>query len=61
MVNAFERLDASKNAYIMGYPEVGFWGSANYDMKKGNLERDLYWHWRFLIGNYGRFTRLWAS
>lgn len=65
-VNAFERLDASKNAYVMGYPEVGFWGAANYDMEKGNLERDLYWHWRFLIGNgaficrpHTKFTEEW--
>lgn len=65
-VQAFDKLDSSKDAYVLGYPEVGFWGAANEDMEKGNLARDLYCHWRYLIGNgaficrpHTRFTEEW--
>ena len=47
---AFEKLDKS-NAYVIGYPEVGFWGAANHDMEEGNLKNDLHYYWRYLIGN----------
>lgn len=64
---AFEKLDKS-NAYVIGYPEVGFWGSANHDMEEGNLKKDLHYHWRYLIGNgsyicrpHTRFTAEWYA
>lgn len=67
-VKAFDKLDASKDAYVMGYPEVGFKGAANHDMPEGNLKRDLYNHWRYLIGNgsyicrpHTRFTAEWHA
>lgn len=64
---AFEKLDKS-NAYVIGYPEVGFWGAANHDMEEGNLKKDLHYHWRYLIGNgsyicrpHTRFTAEWYA
>lgn len=67
-VDAFDKLDASKDAFVLGYPEVGFWGAANEDMEKGNLERDLYWNWRYLVGNgaficrpHTKFTEEWHN
>lgn len=66
-VPAFEKLEQS-DAYVMGYPEVGFKGAANYDMPEGNLKRDLHNHWRYLIGNgsyicrpHTRFTAEWHA
>ena len=50
-VKAFDKLDASKDAYVIGYPEIGFEGAANHGMKKDNLYFDLHNHWRYLIGN----------
>ena len=50
-VRAFDKLDASPNAYAIGYPEIGFEGAANHDMPEGNLKKDLHYHWRYLIGN----------
>lgn len=65
--SAFEKLDKS-NAYVIGYPEVGFWGAANHDMEEGNLKKDLHYHWRYLIGNgsyicrpHSRFTAEWYA
>ncbi len=49
-VPAFEKLEQS-NAYLIGYPEVGFWGVANQDMEAGCLKEDLKNHWRYLVGN----------
>ena len=67
-VKAFDKLDASKDAYVMGYPEVGFEGAANHDMPEGHLKQDLHFHWRYLIGNgsyicrpYTRFTAEWHA
>lgn len=66
-VPAFEKLEQS-DAYVMGYPEVGFEGAANQDMPEGNLKRDLHYHWRYLIGNgsyicrpHTRFTAEWHA
>ena len=47
---AFEKLEQS-DAYVIGYPEVGFWGVANRSIKNGALKDDLRCHWRYLIGN----------
>lgn len=47
---AFEKLEHS-DAYVMGYPEVGFWGAANHAVENQNLKRDLFNHWRHLVGN----------
>lgn len=47
---AFEKLEKSE-AYVMGYPEVGFWGVANKCISNEYLQRDLLNHWRYLIGN----------
>lgn len=67
-IKAFDKLDASKDAYVMGYPEVGFEGAANHDMPEGHLKQDLHFHWRYLIGNgsyicrpYTRFTAEWHA
>lgn len=65
-VEAFDQLDASKSAYVLGYPEVGFWGAANYDIEEENLKNDLYLYWRYLVGNgaficrpHTKFTEEW--
>lgn len=50
-VKAFDKLDASKDAYVIGYPEVGFEGAANQGIPTDNLYYDLHNHWRYLIGN----------
>ena len=50
-VRAFDKLDASLNAYAIGYPEIGFEGAANHGLPEGNLKKDLHYHWRYLIGN----------
>lgn len=50
-VTAFDKLDASPNAYVIGYPEVGFDGAANQGMPESKLKNDLHYHWRYLIGN----------
>lgn len=67
-VRAFDTLDASDNAYAIGYPELGFLEAANQDMSKGNLKNDLHYHWRYLIGNgaficrsHTRFAAEWYS
>lgn len=49
-VPAFEKLDNS-DAYVIGYPEVGFWGAAQHDITNHNLKKDLWNHWRYLVGN----------
>lgn len=66
-IPAFEKLEKS-DAYVIGYPEVGFWGAANHDMEEGNLKKDLHYHWRYLIGNgsyicrpHTRFTAEWYA
>lgn len=64
-VNAFDTLEKS-DAYAIGYPEVGYWGVANRGIDNVNLKKDLYRHWRCLIGNcayicrpYTPFTTEW--
>lgn len=47
---AFEKLEQS-DAYVMGYPEVGFWGAACHDIDHEALHKDLFTHWRYLVGN----------
>lgn len=66
-VPAFERLDHS-DAYVVGYPEVGFWGAAYHDIDHCGLRRDLWTHWRYLVGNgsyicrpHTKFTAEWHS
>lgn len=49
-IPAFEKLEQS-DAYVIGYPEVGFLGAANHGIKDGLLKKDLHYHWRHLIGN----------
>lgn len=49
-VPAFKRLEKSE-AYVIGYPEVGFWGVANRVIENKDLKFDLFHHWRYLIGN----------
>lgn len=49
-IPAFDKLDAS-DAYVIGYPEVGFWGAAQHDIENQYLKKDLWNHWRLLIGN----------
>lgn len=49
-VSAFDKLDNS-DAYVMGYPEVGFEGAAQHGIKNQNLKHDVYVHWRYLVGN----------
>lgn len=64
---AFERLEKS-DAYVMGYPEVGFWGAASQDLRDENLKRDVFTYWRHLVGNgsyicrpHTRFTAEWHT
>lgn len=64
---AFEKLEQS-NAFVIGYPEVGFWGAANQDISDVNLKKDLKIHWRYLVGNgsyicrpHTRFTAEWHA
>lgn len=47
---AFNKLEQS-DAYVIGYPEVGFWGAAQHGITNENLKHDLQNHWRCLIGN----------
>lgn len=47
---AFDKLEHS-DAYVMGYPEVGFWGAASHDIEDANLKQDVFTHWRYLVGN----------
>lgn len=49
-IPSFEKLEHS-DAYVIGYPEVGFWGAAQHDVENTNLKNDLWNHWRYLIGN----------
>lgn len=49
-VPAFDQLDQS-DAYVMGYPEVGFWGAAFHDINDKHLRKELWTHWRYLVGN----------
>ena len=64
-IPAFEKLEKSE-AYVIGYPEVGFWGAACHDIKQPDLKSDVFTYWRYLIGNgayicrpYTRFTAEW--
>lgn len=66
-IPAFEKLEKS-DAYVIGYPEVGFEGAANHSLPEGNLKRDLHHHWRYLIGNgsyicrpHTKFTAEWHA
>lgn len=47
---AFEKLEQS-NAFVIGYPEVGFWGAACKGIDNFALKSDLKKYWRYLIGN----------
>ena len=47
---AFEKLEQS-DAYVMGYPEVGFWGAAQHCIEYLELKHDVFVHWRYLVGN----------
>lgn len=47
---AFEKLEKS-DAFVIGYPEVGFWGAAQHDVENAILKKDLWNHWRYLVGN----------
>lgn len=66
-VSAFDKLDNS-DAYVMGYPEVGFWGAAYHDIEESTLRNELWTHWRCLVGNgayicrsHSRLTAEWHS
>lgn len=67
-LSAFDKLDASEDAYAIGYSEVGFQGAANRGIVNEHIKTDLHNHWRYLIGNgafickpYTRFTAEWYS
>jgi len=66
-IPAFEKLEKS-DAYVIGYPEVGFKGVANQTITNESLKKDLHYHWRYLVGNgayicrpHTRFTAEWHS
>ena len=66
-VAAFDQLDKS-DAFVMGYPEVGFWGAAQHNVEDLHLKKDLWIHWRYLVGNgaficrsHTRFTAEWHT
>ena len=48
---AYKYLSFVHDAYIMGYPEVGFWGAAYHDIDESFLRNELWTHWRYLVGN----------
>ena len=50
-IPAFDKLDASEEAFVIGYPEVGYDGAANKSINNCKLKNDLQTHWRYLIGN----------
>lgn len=67
-VPAFNQLDASKNAYVIGYPEVNFKGSSHQGKMNENIRIDLVNYWSILIGNgaficrpHTRFTAEWYT
>ena len=49
-VPAFVKLEQS-DAYVMGYPEVGFWGAASHDIDHIMLKKEVFTYWRYLVGN----------
>lgn len=49
-IPAFDKLEHS-DAYVMGYPEVGFWGAAQHGIVHQELKHDVFVHWRYLVGN----------
>ena len=64
-IPAFDKLEKAE-AYVIGYPEVGFKGVANQTVSNESLKKDLHYHWRYLVGNgayicrpYTRFTAEW--
>lgn len=64
---AFDVIDNS-DAYVIGYPEIGFWGAAGHDMEKCQLRDDMFVYWRYLVGNgsyicrpHTRFTAEWHA
>lgn len=66
-IPAFEKFEQS-DAYVIGYPEVGFWGAASHDIFNQNLIKDVLTHWRYLLGNgayvcrpYTRLTAEWHA
>lgn len=66
-IPAFENLEKS-DAFVIGYPEVGFGGAANQDMESGFLKEDLKNYWSYLVGNgsyicrpHTRFTAEWHA
>lgn len=67
-IPAFEKLDSSNNAYVLGYPEVGFEGAAFQEITNEELIKDIQNYWCLLIGNgayicrpHSRFTAEWYS
>lgn len=66
-VPAFDKLEQSE-AYVIGYPEVGFRGAASHDVEDAKLKQDVFTHWRYLVGNgsyicrpHTRLTAEWHS
>ena len=66
-VPAFDKLDSS-DAYVMGYPEVGWTGVANRSVENVALKNDLGVYWSLLVGNgaficrpHTRFVAEWYS
>ena len=49
-VRTFEKFEES-DAFIASYPEVGFWGADFPYMTNEEIKRDVYNHWRLLVGN----------
>lgn len=49
-VPAFDKLDASE-AYVLGYPEVGWQGAKHDGMENEALAHDLGVYWSLLVGN----------
>lgn len=50
-IHAFDALDSSNSAYVIGYPELGWWGAACQDITNSALRHDMTYNWRHLIGN----------
>lgn len=64
---AFEKLDNS-DAFVIGYPEVGFNGAASQYIYHNFLKKDVFTYWRILIGNgsyicrpHTKFTAEWHA
>lgn len=66
-ISAFDKLDNSE-AYVIGYPEVGWIGVASRTVENQVLKEDLESYWSLLIGNgaficrpHTRFVAEWYS